>query len=336
MSLSIFEGFALYKHVPKEYFSILPPESKTLDLSTAKEKYIAFIQENYVPLFFRDYYLDAVSEGAWDVVLHQENDTITAAYIYMIKQKMAIKYIVQPKLCPYTGPVFFNPSDAHKAYSALLQQLPYHQLIIQDYFPGIPNFKNTPHNETKKHTYLIDKSVDLDSLWGHQSSTHRRIIRKAEKELRHEEVSDIDAFLQFVADTFRKRNKPLPNDPAVFQVLDETLRQKGLRKIVKCTDKNDDVVAMCYFMNDELWTYNFANGVVEDYRHYGMNLILWNEIKSTLSEGRSFDFEGSMIPGVDEFFKRFKGTKTQYQSRVKSTNKLVDLLVKIKTSKSFK
>ena len=109
-----------------------------------------------------------------------------------------------------------------------------------------------------------------------------------------------------------------------------------MRKIVKCTDDNDQVVAMCYFMMDERWTYNFANSVIEDYRHYGMNLILWNEIKATLSDNRSFDFEGSMIPGIDEFFKRFKGTKTKYQSRYKSSNGLVDLLVKMKTSKKSK
>jgi len=305
-------------------------------LSTAKEKYIAFIQENYVPIFYREYYLDAVCEGKWDVKLYEEKGTITAAYIYMLKQKLSIKYIIQPKLCPYTGPVFFKPNDADKAYSTLLEALPKHQLIIQDYFPGIPNFENTQHNETRKHTYLIDKSVDPDFLWWEQSSTHRRIIRKAEKELRHEEVNDIDAFLDFVSETFRQREKKLPNDPVVFRRLDKVLKQKGLRKIVKCTNSNDDVVAMCYFMKDEQRTYNFANGVIEDYRHYGMNLILWNEIKSTLSEGRSFDFEGSMIPGVDEFFKRFKGTKTYYQSRVKSTNRLIDFLVKVKTSKRFK
>jgi hypothetical protein len=87
---------------------------------------------------------------------------------------------------------------------------------------------------------------------------------------------------------------------------------------------------MCYFISDEKWTYNIANAVIGDYRHYGMNLILWNEIKTCLSHGRSFDFEGSMIPGVDKFFERFKGVKTMYQSIYKSSNRLIDVLVKIK------
>lgn len=302
-------------------------------MSRAKEKYIAFIKDNYVPLFFRDYYLDAVCDRSWDVVLCIEHEKITAAYIFMLKQKLTIKYIIQPQLCPYTGPIYFNSSDAPKAYVELLQKLPKHELLIQDYYHSLPEIKGIKNTFSKKHTYILDKSVNIDTLWKEQSSTHRRIIRKAEKELKYELVNDIEEFLEFVTETFDKRGKAVPNDPDVFRNLDKHLVKSNARKIVKCTNSSEVVVAMCYFMYDEQWTYNFANSVVEDYRHYGMNLILWNEIKSTLTIGKSFDFEGSMIPGVDEFFKRFKGTKTYYQSRYMSANKMVDLLVKIKNPK---
>ena len=88
---------------------------------------------------------------------------------------------------------------------------------------------------------------------------------------------------------------------------------------------------MCYLMNDEQWTYNFANSVIEDYKHYGMNLILWNEIKASIESGRSFDFEGSMIPGVDQFFKRYRGTKTPYPACNYRKNEIIDFLVKLKS-----
>ncbi len=323
-----FEGISPYK-----YFSILPIEIESLDLSTAKEKYKAFIQDNYVPVFYRDLYQDTVCDGLWDVVLYEENGKITAAYIFMIKQKITIKYIIQPQLCPYTGPIYFNPTDPKQAYSHLIRNLPKHQLIIQDYFHNIPKFENIADVQSEKHTYLLDKSTNIESLWQQQSPKHRGIIRKAEKNLRYGIEYNIDVFLDFVSKTFKERGKTVPNDPNIFQKLDKILLEKGLRKIVKCTDKNNVVVAMCYFIIDEQWTYNFANSVIEDYRHYGMNLILWNELKTTISEGRSFDFEGSIIPGIDEFFKRFKGTKTFYQSRYKSANRLIDYLVRIKISK---
>ena len=306
-------------------------------MSTAKEKYIAFIKDNYVPLFYRDIYLDAVCDGEWDVVLYEELGKITAAYIYMIKQKFIIKYIVQPQLCPYSGPIYFNPTNAKKAYSYLIENLPKHHLIVQDYFHSIPTINNFEYTQSKKHTNIVDKGVNIDTLWQQQSSNHRRAIRYAEKNLIYEEEKDFDVFLDFVSKTFKKRGKAIVNDPQIFKRLDEVLLDNGLRKIVKCTAKNNStIVAMCYFMIDEEWTYNFANSVIDDYRHRGMNLIFWNEIKLTLSEKRSFDFEGSMIPGVDLLFSRFKGTKRLYQSRYKSSNKLIDLLVKIKNLNSIK
>lgn len=301
-------------------------------MSQSKEKYIAFIKEHYVPLFYRDVYLDAVCDGPWDVILYQKEGQIVAAYVYMIKQKMGLQYIVQPQLCPYTGPYFFDPLFAKEAYAYFLSALPKHHLLIQDYFHSIPDLTVNPFTQSTKHTYLLDRTVDIDKLWQKQSSVHRRIIRKAEKGLRYETEERIDSFLEFVSTTFEKRGKAIPNDPSIFRRLDEVLDKNGQRKIVKCTNSEGTVVAMCYFMIDERWTYNFANSVIEDYRHYGMNLILWNEIKTTLSSGRSFDFEGSMIPGIDEFFKRFKGEKTYYQSRYKSANKWIDILVNIKNS----
>lgn len=301
--------------------------------STTKESYKAFISENYVPIFFRDYFLDAVCDGKWDAVLYQEKDKIKAAYVYMLKQKFFLKYIVQPQLCPYTGPIFFGESDTQEAYDSMISRLPHHHLIIQDYFHSIPKSIENSNTSLKKHTYLIDKDTDIDELWGLQSSTHRRIIRKAERELKYMEEPDIDLFLNFVSVTFDKRRKEVPNDPKIFRKLDQILDEKQQRKIVKCINSDNKVVAMCYFMKDENWTYNFANGIIEDYRHYGMNLIIWNEIKVSLSEQRSFDFEGSMIPGVDEFFKRYKGKKTHYITRYKSNNSLVDLLVRIKQTK---
>jgi len=316
--------------------SLFCRQNESIDLSTTKEKYISFIKENYVPIFYRDIYLDAVCDSAWDVVLYEEKGQIEGAYIYMLKQKMLLKYIVQPQLCPYTGPIYFNPSDSKKAFHHLVETLPKHHLIIQDYFHNIPLLENDVHTQTNKHTYVLESTTNEEELWQRQSSTHRRIIRKAEKELKYEVEDDINVFLEFVSGTFEKRKKHNPNDPRVFQQLDEKLLEKGMRKIVKCTNDNNLVVAMCYFMKDEQWTYNFANSVIEDYRHYGMNLILWNEIKDTLANDRSFDFEGSMISGIDEFFKRFKGTKAMYQSRYKSSNALVDFLVKMKTSKMNK
>jgi hypothetical protein len=300
-------------------------------LSLTKKKYLDFIQEKYVPVFFRGMYLDIVCEGLWDVVLYEEKERITAAYIYMIKRKIGLNYIIQPKLCPYTGPIFFNPSNPKKAYSYLIDHLPSNQLIIQDYFHSIPKFNDFANTHLTKHTYVVDKSVKLNSLWLQQSSKHRRIIQNASKTLKYELVENFEEFQDFLIEAFLSRGKKQPMDINIFKNLDKELHKGGLRRIVKCTDSNNIDVAMAYLIIDEKWTFNFANAVNYDYTHNGMHLILWKELERAINSGKSFDFEGSMLPGVDKFYSRFKGTKTPYQSRYKSAYKLIDFLVKIKT-----
>lgn len=302
-------------------------------MPTQKEKYIAFIEKNYVPIFFQDVYLDIVCDEPWDVVLYEEEDQIKAAYVFMLKHKMGIKYIVQPQLCPYTGPVFFNCKEPAKVYEHLKNNLPKHQLIIQDYFFDIPILQADKGVGQKKHSYVIYSDVNVDELWNKQSPSHRRIIRKAERELKYEEVDNFELFIEFVTTTFSKRKKDEINDPNLFRRLDKVLKPRGQRKIVKCTNENGRTVAMCYFMKDKKWTYNIASSVVIDYRHYGMNLIFWKEIEQTLAEGRSFDFEGSMVPGIERFFKRFQAQKVNYSSIYKASNKVVDVLAKLKISK---
>ena len=303
----------------------------SLVLSSAKEEYKSFIRKQYVPLYFRDTYLDLVCDSEWDVVLAKEGDQIVAAYIYMLKQKFGLKYIVQPQLCPYTGPLFFNGKTEKDLFERLVKALPRHHLCIQDFFFELPDLLGNKNVDYKKHTYTIAYPTDIDQLWNLQSSTHRRIIRKAERELTYEVESDMDVFLTFVSRTFDYRKKHNPNDPEIFRKVDAALNENGQRKIVKCLNAKNEIVAMCYLMHDERWTFNFANSVIEDYKHYGMNLILWNEIKASLEAGRSFDFEGSMIPGVDKFFQRYKGKKTSYPSRHYSKNSMIDLLVKLKS-----
>ena len=301
-------------------------------MSIAKEKYIDFIKENYVPIFYRNEYLDVVCDVQWDVVLYEEDKQIKGIYIYMVKHKYLLNYIIQPQLCPYTGPLFFNPKDIDKAYSYLLSTLPKHHLIIQDYFHDLPEINGFEYTQLKKHTYVFSADLDIEELWSSQSSSHRRIIRKAQRELKYEDEESIDVFLNFQSKTFQKRRKKLPINPMIHKELDKVLVSLGNRKIIKCTNSKNEVVAMCYFIMDEKWTFNIASSVANSYRHNGMNLIMWNEIKASLSQGRSFDFEGSMIEGIDRFFRRFKGTKTTYYSRYKSSNMLIDLLVKIKKS----
>lgn len=283
-----------------------------------------------MPVFYKFWYLNAACDSPWDVVLHEEDGEILGVLVYMIKKKFGLTYILHPSLCPYMGPLFYGTQDLGQVYKSLINQLPNHHLIVQDYFHGLPELKNNRLVSNRKYTYIVDRDVDLGELNSQLSSDRRRKIRKASDQFSYQEEDQFSVFLEFLERTFKARNKSNPYKNGTLAKLDKQLSIQYARKIVKCVDTDGNIMAMGYFVKDEKWVYNLATGVDSSYSHEAMSLMIWNEINAAINSGRSFDFEGSSIPGVEAFYKAFKGEKVHYQSLYRSKNKLVDLLVKIK------
>ncbi len=304
-------------------------------MTKTKQKYKLFISENYVPVFYRPWYLDAVCDSLWDVVFHEEDDEVLGVLVYMIKKKFGLTYILHPSLCPYMGPLFYGTQDLGQVYKSLIDKLPMHHLIVQDYFHALPELKNKGTVTNRKYTYIIDRDVELGELNSQLSSDRRRKIRKASDQFFYQEEDQFSVFEEFLDRTFRVRNKSNPYGNGTLAKLDVQLSRQHARRIIKCVDKDGNIMAMGYFVRDEKWVYNLATGVDSSYAHEAMSLMIWNEITSALKSGRSFDFEGSSIPGVEAFYKAFKGDKVFYQSVYRSKNKLIDLLVKIKNPEIF-
>jgi len=264
--------------------------------------------------------------------MHEEDGEVLGVLVYMIKRKYGLTYILHPSLCPYMGPLFFGTLDLEVTYKSLINQLPKNHLIVQDYFHELPEIKNNQTISKKKYTYIIDKDVDIDFHNSQLSSDRRRKIRKASEQFLYQKEEQFSVFSEFLDRTFRLRGKPNPYANSSLAKLDEQLLKHQVRKIVKCVGQGGKIMAMGYFVKDEKWVYNLATGVDSSYPHEAMSMIIWNEVSSALNSGRSFDFEGSGIPGVEAFYKAFKGEKICYQSVYKSQNKLVDMMVKIKNS----
>lgn len=292
-------------------------------MKTAKTKYIDYVAGHYVPIFIQDWYLDAVSDVPWDVLEIQEKGETIGFWPYMQKNKFGVSYIIPPMLCPFMGPVFFEKTELNE--DAIISQFPKHQLFIQDIL------HNTDHlhiDQGNKWTYVFENVASIDDLI--LSNSTKRNIRKAEKTLSIKEVSDFDVFFDLLDSFFSNQQKENPYDKATFKKLDLALSQHHSRKIFFAIDENNVPVALEYMMEDEKWVYNFANGYDNSYRHNGVSLLLWHIIKYAFEQKKNFDFEGSMIPGVETFFKSFGATKKPYLSITKSKNILTDLILKIK------
>lgn len=292
---------------------------------SAKKRYRDYCKckENYIPIFIKDWYLDAVCDSKWDVLEIIIQDKKIGFWPYMLKKKYGFSFIIPPKLCPFMGPVLFEKTEVD--FDHLISQLPSHQLFIQDIFHNADNLFLDTGN---KWTYVFEDIQSIEKI--NVSRSTKRNIRKATKFLNVKEISEFEIFFNLLDSFFKKQGKENPYDRDTFQKLDRVLHIHNSRKIIIAYNEDSKPVAVEYIIEDEKWVYNFANSYDNTYRHNGVSLLLWNAIKYTLENKKNFDFEGSMIPGVEQFFQSFGATKKPYLSITKTKNIIADIILKIK------
>ncbi|WP_455628739.1 GNAT family N-acetyltransferase [Parabacteroides chinchillae] len=287
---------------------------------TNKDKYrLLCTREESIPIFSRDWWLDAVcGEANWDVLLIEQKGRMQAALPLYIPHRGIIS------MPPYTqtmGPWFAKASEdtkyttelgrrqtlcktfteALKAYPHFLQNFNYD---ITDWLP----FYWTGYKQTTRYTYLLPDLADLDKIWDNMSANTRRNIQKAKDKHQITVRKGIPAeeFLKVQEMTFQRQQTSNPVDKEVLMDLISVCREREQGDIWGGYDENGQLHAAAFVVWQNNSAYYIAGGGNPDLRESGAHsLILWECIRYTSLYSTRFDFEGSMLPGVERFFREF-------------------------------
>ena len=175
-----------------KWFEILRPELRDIrQEGNKKTLYRAFCQqEQNLPVFMQDWYLDAVcQEGHWDVALVNEGEEIIATLVYFIKKKWGFTYITMPPFVkvmgPYICPAYRGLKYSHQILEALISQLPKVDGIIQDFHYDVQNwlpFHWEGYRQSSRYTYILYLRY-LDAVYENINRNMRRNIKKAQSQL---------------------------------------------------------------------------------------------------------------------------------------------------------
>ena len=89
--------------------------------------------------------------------------------------------------------------------------------------------------------------------------------------------------------------------------------ERNARRILLARDADGQTHAGGFFVRDDRWVYYLAGASDPQLRTSGAaSLLLWKGIAYAAEEGLGFDFEGSIIRGVERFFRAFAGVPTPY------------------------
>ena len=308
---------------------------------TNKDKYRLLCKtESSLPLYSQDWWLDTVcGKEQWDVLLVEENNNIQAAFPIYIPHRGIIS------MPPYTqtmGPWFAGKAEDTK-YTRILGQ---RQAICKKFIDELKNFPHFLQNfdyqitdwlpfywedykQTTRYTYILYNISDKNTLWNNMSPNIRRNIAKA-KEKYHITVKkgiSIDDFLRIQSLTFKRQHLPSPKHCELLKKLIATCRERNQGDLWGSYDEKGNLHAAAFVVWQESSAYYLAGGGDPDLRESGAHsLVLWESIRFVAQYTSVFDFEGSMIPGVERFFREFGAIQTPYFTITKGN---ISLLYKV-------
>lgn len=299
-----------------------------------KKNYIEFCKINDVPLFFQPFWLNMIDEN-WHVI-SETIDQTTLLLVYSIEKKYFFKFIRNGHLTPYGGFIFIQKSGSTneelqlKLIESLLNKLPSYSLLNIDLHPTIQSLPSNLNCSINKRKTNILALENKDNCYKNLKSALQRQIKKAQKNLSIFEKDDVDLFYQLHIKTFEKNNEKPPTPFNYFQKAWSICKQNNCGKLLFIKDELMNIHATLFLVYDKSTSYYLAGGT--DVKFYGsgaMSLLMWHAIEISFDlKKHYFDFEGSDIPSVDNFFKNYNPTEIDYFQLQKTNSFLLKLLNK--------
>jgi hypothetical protein len=275
-------------------------------------------------LFDQPWWLEAVAPGEWGETVLEDNGTVQARLPYVIRRRLGVVALTQPVLTPTLGPWTASSSAAyatalareHKAMGGLIDSLPRFDVFRQAFHPSVMNwlpFHWRGFQATVLYTYRVEELTDLDRIWSGFRESVRREIRKAGRSVTVRTDLGLSSFLELNEKTFRRQNLALPYSRESVERLDAACAVRDARRVFFAVDELDRLHAALYVVWDSNTAYYLMSGADPTLRTSGAgSLLAWEAIRFCSGVTRSFDFEGSMIPSVERFFRAFGARQVPY------------------------
>ena len=257
------------------------------------------------------------------VGLFDAGGTLRGGFCVWEQRKLGLRVLRNPPFTPQIGP-FFEPRASNAAahtneerdvMEAMVAWLDCQRaavvslglaLSVSDCLPFYwRGYKVVPH-----YTYLLDLSRSKDDLLEAMSTERRKNLRKAETDgIDVRDCTDPGVIGGLVRGTFSRNGKRFA-EQAMDAILGAMPPSGG--SICKVAWKQDKAAAGVYVVLGPRSAYYLMGGYSDGAHHGAGALAMWHAILEAKRRGlQVFDFEGSVIPPVERYFRGFGGTLTR-------------------------
>lgn len=241
-----------------------------------------------------------------------------------------------PMLTPYHGPLLQYPpaqkrttrySFQQEVVQGLLDQLPSYQHCYLHLRPqshlGMA-FHLAGFDLSTRYTYIVPELSDAEGLFMQCRENIRREIRKAEKSLHVTLSDDIDLLHTVKKAHYTAQKGQYQISKSLLQRGFTYAREQQQGELLVAKDNQGHPQGALWYVWDTESAYYLHGGTFLHAKNSGaMSLLLWTALTRAAQHTRTFNFEGSMVPSIERYFRSFGGERTPYLAVSHTPNRLI-------------
>lgn len=281
---------------------------------TNKEKYKQLCETEgaRIPLFLQYWWWDTVCRGKmWSVLLCERDGVVRGAMPYIDGHRLCFRHSLMPQLTMFTGPWLADATDK-EAFDDLWRQFMLQRwaLCKVRLSPELTAAGQVPHKgfglKTEMHyTYRFDPIRPLPELMAGASQLRRRDYRRLCDVLSVDEAVSPKEFADLhVAYMERNGGRDLVEHGLIVHVCAEAV-SRGNGMVIGARDAEGTLHAALFVAYDSECAYMLLLARSAGAPRNAMSFLIWRTVEIMASRTRVFDFEGSMEPGVEEYYRSF-------------------------------
>jgi len=276
-------------------------------------------------IFCRSWWLEAVAPGRFEFLTLRRGGRIVAGMPIVRHRKWGVESLHMPQLTQTLG-VLLGPPTSDNYEKRLSNEME----LLADLVAAIPraahvnlfchpSFTNwlpfywAGYQQTTRYTYVIEGLSDLEKVFDNFAHSKRKNVKKAEKLVTVREDMPPADFYDHHAMTLRKQGETLFYSRDLFERIHRAATERHAGKTWFAVDPESRVHSAIFVVFDAKSAYYLISTIDPEYRSSDSATLLVRDAIAYVAKFTSrFDFEGSMIQGVEGSFRKFGAVQTPY------------------------
>jgi len=284
------------------------------------------------------WWLDAVcGEENWDVLLLKRNEKVTAVWPYFFKRTMGRNIFSMPQLTQYLG-IWIDYPENQKLSSRyryeqdicaeLIESFPQYVYFRQNFSCQFINwlpFYWKGFRQSTNYTYVLENIADpqqLLSLFAKDKKHNVKVARENNIEV-HQHL-DVKQYYSYHKKHLNTRGKKISFSEDFFMRIHKAVYEHNAGMTLYALDEKSNIHACIFIIWDQESAFFLTNAWDPALQKSGaLALLIYEGIKVASARTKRFDFEGSMIKGTNESYRKYGAVQKPYFNIYKINSKVL-------------